>query len=154
MFQTIQCVNKPRGASGSSTIKATDFASLATPLIFSSGFTFAPLHVNFAGMSPPAWKAELTMETEEAAFRLRIAQTEIARANEIGFIEQTLASSGCGQGNECASASGHSPGRLVSKTCPGRNTRSRNRSPRAHTYRHPERKRGPHPRPLVMPIRS
>ena len=28
MFQTIQCVNKPRGASGSSTIKTSDFASL------------------------------------------------------------------------------------------------------------------------------
>ena len=27
-FQTIQCVNKPRGASGSSTITTSDFASL------------------------------------------------------------------------------------------------------------------------------
>src|SRR5207248_262896 len=108
MFQRIQCVNKPRGASGSSTIKTSDFASFGTPLIFSSGFTFAPLHVNFAGMSPPAWKAEVATETEEAAFILRIVPTKIARVNEIGFIEQTLAVSGCGQGNEHACASAHS----------------------------------------------
>src|SRR4029079_6432981 len=98
MFQTIQCVNKPCGASGSSTIKTSDFASLGTPLIFSSGLTFAPLQVNFAGMSPPAWKAGVAMETEAAALILRIAATRIARANEIGFIDQTLATSGCGQG--------------------------------------------------------
>src|SRR6476619_1236215 len=104
MFQTIQCVNNPRGASGSSTIKTSDFASLGTPLIFSSGFTFAPLQVNFAGMSPPAWKAGVATATEEAAFILRIAATKIARANEIGFIGQTFAAAGCGQGNERASA--------------------------------------------------
>src|SRR5206468_11509202 len=97
MFQTIQWVNKPRGASGSSTIKTSDFASLGTPLIFSSGFTFAPLHVNFAGMSPPAWKAGAVTEMEEAAFILRIVPTKIARANEIGFIEQTLAGACRGQ---------------------------------------------------------
>src|SRR6266550_3773753 len=91
MFQTIQCVNKPRGASGSSTIKTSDFASLGTPLIFSSGFTFAPLQVNFAATSPPAWNAGVVTEMEEAAFILRIVPTKIARANEIGFIEQTLA---------------------------------------------------------------
>src|SRR5689334_18722389 len=100
MFQRIQCVNKPRGASGSSTIKTRDFAPLGTPLIFSSGFTFAPLHVNFAGMSPPAWKAEVATETEEAAFILRIVPTKIARVNEIGFIKQTLAATESGQERE------------------------------------------------------
>ena len=54
MFQTIQCVNKPRGASGSSTIKTSDFASFGTLLICNSGLTFVPLQVNFAGISPPA----------------------------------------------------------------------------------------------------
>src|SRR5438105_8048598 len=88
MFQTIQCVNKPRGASGSSTIKTSDFASLGRRSIFSCGFTFAPLHVNFAGMSPPAWKAGVVTDMEEAAFILTIVPTKIARANEIGFIEQ------------------------------------------------------------------
>src|SRR5689334_20158326 len=102
MFQRIQCVNKPRGASGSSTIKTRDFAPLGTPLIFSSGFTFAPLHVNFAGMSPPVWKAEVATEKEEAAFILKIVPMKIARANAISFIQQTLAVSGCGQGNERA----------------------------------------------------
>src|SRR6476661_4143932 len=97
MFQTIQCVNKPRGASGSSTIKTSDFASLGTPLIFSSGFTFAPLQVNFAATSPPAWNAGVVTEMEEAAFILRIIPTKIARANEIGFIEQTLAAACRGQ---------------------------------------------------------
>src|SRR4030095_1246467 len=97
MFQTIQCVNKPRGASGSSTIKTSDFASLGTPLILSSGFTFAPLQVNFAATSPPAWNAGVVTEMEEAAFILRIVPTKIARANEIGFIEQTLAAACRGQ---------------------------------------------------------
>ena len=100
MFQRIQCVNKPRGASGSSTIKTRDFAPLGTPLIFSSGFTFAPLHVNFAGMSLPVWKAEVATEKEEAAFILKIVPMKIARANAISFIQQTLAVSGCGQGND------------------------------------------------------
>src|SRR6476661_4497804 len=100
MFQTIQCVNKPRGASGSSTIKTSDFASLGTPLIFSSGFAFAPLQVNFAGMSPPAWKAGVVTEMEEAAFILRMVPTKIARANEVDFIEQTLAAACRGQAPE------------------------------------------------------
>jgi len=52
-FQTIQCVNKPRGASGSSTIKTSDFASFGTLLICNSGLTFVPLQVNFGGISPP-----------------------------------------------------------------------------------------------------
>src|SRR5437762_10538893 len=97
MFQTIQCVNKPRGASGSSTIKTSDFASLGTPLIFSSGLTFAPLQVNFAGMSPPAWQADVVTEMEEAAYVLRIVPKKIERMNEVGFIEQTLAAKVHGQ---------------------------------------------------------
>ena len=60
---------------------------MGTPLIFSSGFTFAPLQVNFAGMSPAAWKAGEVTETEEEAFVLRIVPMKIARANEIGFME-------------------------------------------------------------------
>src|SRR5438874_12852811 len=102
MFQTIQCVNKPCGAYGSSTMSASDVASLGKPLIFSSGFTFAPLQVNFAGMSPPARKAGAVTEMEEAAFILRIAPIKIARAKEIGFMNQTLTVRGCGQAGERA----------------------------------------------------
>src|SRR5881392_1258737 len=90
MFQTIQCVNKPRGASGSSTIKTSDFASFGTPLICNSGLTFLPLQVNLAGISLPAGKAGLVIEIEEAAFILKMP-TKIARANHIGFIHVILA---------------------------------------------------------------
>src|SRR5436309_2372997 len=79
MFQTIQCVNKPRGASGSSTTKTSDFASFGTPLICNSGLTFLPLQVNLAGISLPAGKAGLVIEIEEAAFILK-SPTKIARA--------------------------------------------------------------------------
>src|SRR5438445_5597212 len=99
MFQTIQCVNKPRGASGSSTIKTSDFASFGTSLICNSGLTFIPSQVNFAGMSPPDWKAGLVIEIDEAALTLRVIPMKIARASHIGFILATLAAPACGQGN-------------------------------------------------------
>src|SRR6266487_5763989 len=96
MFQTIQCVNKPRGASGSSTIKTSDFASFGTPLICNSGLTFLPLQVNLAGISLPAGKAGLVIEIDEAAFILKIP-TKIARANHIGFIHSILVARAQGQ---------------------------------------------------------
>jgi hypothetical protein len=55
-------------------------------------------------MSPPAWKAGVVTEMEEAAFISRIVPIKIARANQVGFIGQPLAAYGCGQGNERASA--------------------------------------------------
>src|SRR5436190_6206528 len=90
MFQTIQCVNKPRGASGSSTIKTSDFASFGTPLICNSGLTFLPLQVNLAGISLPAGKAGLVIEIEEAAFILKTPPRKIVTANQIGFIHAIL----------------------------------------------------------------
>src|SRR5436190_15318416 len=86
MFQTIQCVNKPRGASGSSTIKTSDFASFGTLLICNSGLALVPLQVNFVGISPPACKEGLVIEIDEAAFILEIP-TKIASANHIAFIQ-------------------------------------------------------------------
>src|SRR5205814_3284310 len=97
MFQTIQCVNKPRGASGSSTIKTSDFASFGTPLICNSGLTFVPLQVNLAGISLPAGKAGLVIEIDEAAFILKTPPRKIVTANQIGFIHAILAAPGCRQ---------------------------------------------------------
>src|ERR1043166_3427674 len=59
MFQTSQCVNNPPGASGSSAIKTRLFASEGTPVICKGGLVSDPSHVNFDGMLPPSWKAEL-----------------------------------------------------------------------------------------------
>ena len=85
------------GASGSSTIKTSDFASPGTPLILNSGLTFAPLQVNFAGISLPGWKAELVREMEEVAFRRMIAPRKTAKAKEISFTAYNLATKRHGQ---------------------------------------------------------
>src|SRR5437773_8167763 len=61
MFQTTQCVNSPLGASGSSTINTRVFASAGMPEICKAGLVFGPSHVNFDGMLPPCWKAELVI---------------------------------------------------------------------------------------------
>src|SRR5437870_11837464 len=61
MFQTTQCVNGQLGASGSSTINTRVFASAGMPEICKAGLVFAPSHVNFDGMLPPCWKAELVI---------------------------------------------------------------------------------------------
>src|SRR5437870_9516917 len=61
MFQTVQCVNSPLGASGSSTIKTRLLASEGTSEICKGGLVFAPSHENFDGMFAPSWKAELVI---------------------------------------------------------------------------------------------
>src|SRR5262249_2465751 len=61
MFQTSQCVNNPLGASGSSAIKTRVFASEGTPVICKGGLVSDPSHVNFDGMLPPSWNAELVI---------------------------------------------------------------------------------------------
>src|SRR5438093_2589580 len=61
MFQTIQCVNSPLGASGSSTIKTRLFAPEGTSEICKGGLVSAPSHENFEGIFPPSWKAELVI---------------------------------------------------------------------------------------------
>src|SRR5438034_7162570 len=61
MFQTTQCVNNPPGASGSSAIKTRLFASEGIPAICKGGLVSDASHVNFDGMSPPSWKAELVI---------------------------------------------------------------------------------------------
>src|SRR5207247_8608921 len=59
IFQTIQCVNNPLGASGSSTINARLFAPEGTSAICKGGLVSAPSQVNFDGMFAPSCKAEL-----------------------------------------------------------------------------------------------
>jgi hypothetical protein len=61
MFQAVQCVNNPLGASGSSTIKTRFFAPEGTSAICKGGLVSAPSHENFDGMFPPSWKAELVI---------------------------------------------------------------------------------------------
>src|SRR5262249_26142955 len=61
MFQISQCVNKPPGASGSSTIKTRLFAPGGTPAICKGGLVSDPSHVNFDEMLVPSWKAELVI---------------------------------------------------------------------------------------------
>src|SRR5512140_934638 len=52
MFQISQCVKRPPGASGSSTISASDFACRDTAENASGGLRAAPLQPYFAGMPP------------------------------------------------------------------------------------------------------
>src|SRR5260370_20834180 len=59
MFQTNQWVKSPTGASGSSTMSARLFASAGAPSIRNSGLTFCPFLLNFSGIVPPSWNAEL-----------------------------------------------------------------------------------------------
>ena len=73
-------------------------------------------------------------EMEEAAFTLRIAPMKIAVANEIGFIRQTLAAGGRGQGEGPASARPDMQKRVP--PTPPRQSRT------ARMFCHPERKRG------------
>src|SRR5207244_13299690 len=54
IFQTIQCVNNPLGASGSSTINARLFAPEGTSAICKGGLVSAPSQVNFDGMFAPS----------------------------------------------------------------------------------------------------
>src|SRR5437762_3923560 len=61
IFQTIQCVNNPLGASGSSTINARLFAPEGTSAICKGGLVSAPSQVNFDGMIAPSCKAELVI---------------------------------------------------------------------------------------------
>jgi hypothetical protein len=61
MFQTSQWVNNPLGASGSSAIKTRLFAFEGTPVICKGGLVSDPSHVNFDGILPPSWKAELVI---------------------------------------------------------------------------------------------
>src|SRR4029078_9805058 len=61
MFQTIQCVNRPLGASGSSTTRARLFALEGISEICKGGLLSPPSHVNFDGMFPPSRKAELVI---------------------------------------------------------------------------------------------
>jgi len=49
MFHTIQCTQSPIGASGSSTIRTKDLASVGTLEICSGGLMFSPSHVYFGG---------------------------------------------------------------------------------------------------------
>ncbi len=81
MFQAIQCVNSPLGASGSSTINTRVFASARMPEICKAGLVFAPSHVNFDGMLPPCWKAELVIFIlAPPAANVAIAASKIADA--------------------------------------------------------------------------
>src|ERR1051325_3142575 len=59
MFQTSQCVNEPPGASGSSTVIASDFVPGGIAEIVSGGLTFAPSQVYFDGIAPLFGNAEL-----------------------------------------------------------------------------------------------
>src|SRR6202007_300306 len=59
MFHVSQCVNEPPGASGSSTVSASDFVPAGIPAIVSGGLTFAPSQVYFAGIAPLFGNAEL-----------------------------------------------------------------------------------------------
>src|SRR5271157_2952101 len=52
-------MNVPPGASGSSTIKASDRADCGKPLKDSAGEMFSPLHVYFVGIGAPGAKAAL-----------------------------------------------------------------------------------------------
>ena len=61
MFQTSQWVNNPPGASGSSAIKTRLFASEGRSVICRGGLVSDPSHVNFDGIVPPSWKAELVI---------------------------------------------------------------------------------------------
>jgi hypothetical protein len=54
-------VNNPPGASGSSAINTRLFASEGTPVICKGGLVSDPSQVNFDGMLPPSWKAELVI---------------------------------------------------------------------------------------------
>jgi len=53
MFQINQCVQVPLGASGSSTISASESAAGETPFQLSAGDKSAPSHVCRFGISPP-----------------------------------------------------------------------------------------------------
>src|SRR5439155_25686364 len=64
MFQTAQCVNSPPGASGSSTLKTTFFASVGISAICKGGLVFGPSHEYFGGIFAPCWKAELVIYTQ------------------------------------------------------------------------------------------
>jgi hypothetical protein len=77
MFQTIQCVKSPPGASGSSTIKTRLFAPEGTSEIRKGGLASGPSHVNFDGMLAASWKAEL------AIFILAPPATEAIAASKI-----------------------------------------------------------------------
>src|SRR6266480_1987782 len=59
MFQTIQCVNNPLGASGSSTMRASALAAGGIASICRAGLVSEPSHVNLDGISPPSLKTEL-----------------------------------------------------------------------------------------------
>src|SRR5262252_4073635 len=87
MFQTSQWVNKPPGASGSSTIKTRLFAPEGTPAICKGGLVSDPSHVNFDGMLAPSWKAELvTFILAPSAANELITASKIATAPlVIGF---------------------------------------------------------------------
>src|SRR5437867_6026855 len=61
MFQAIQCVNSPLGASGSSTIRTRLFAPEGTSPICNGGLVSPPSHVNFDGILSPSRKAELVI---------------------------------------------------------------------------------------------
>src|SRR5437867_10467789 len=84
MFQAVQCVNIPLGASGSSQIITRPFASEGTSEICKGGLVLAPSHVNFDGMLPPCWKAELVIFIlPPPAANVAIAASKIADAPAI-----------------------------------------------------------------------
>src|SRR6266700_28954 len=59
MFQRIQCVQVPTGASGSSAMSASERALAGMSVQFSAGERFSPLQVYLRGISPPLGKAVL-----------------------------------------------------------------------------------------------
>src|SRR5882724_11242366 len=87
MFQISQLVNNPLGASGSSAIKTRLFASEGTSVICKGGLVSDPSHVNFDGIFPPSWKAELVIFIlAPPAANEAMAATKIANAPAIiGF---------------------------------------------------------------------
>src|SRR5215469_8031509 len=70
MFQRIQCVHVPTGASGSSAIRAKERVCAGASPQLNAGETFSPLHVNLRGISPPLEKAVLLSAKDMGIFSI------------------------------------------------------------------------------------
>src|SRR5215218_2432441 len=80
----------PLGASGSSTIIASDTVPSGTPLQASGGETSSPSHVYLRGIGCPCWNAELVSSNSSTRPFYRTATRRARLARMIGNVGDTI----------------------------------------------------------------